>query len=210
MNILEITIQRRAGQVAPVVAEYRQSSGLPVRNEGRLELAAEDLLVHGTPLDYGRTLGKALFRDDVRDAFARALAQAGERLHVLLFVEDETLTAWHWERLCAPLDGSWDFLSLNQRTPFSLYLPSVTDRRFPPIGRRDLRALIIAASPADLEQRFGLKQFDVVSAVAGVRAGLGDMPHACLLYTSSSTAGWRKMANSKATALIPKHSSQAL
>ena len=180
MNILEITIQRRAGQVAPVVAEYRQSGGLPVRNEGRLELAAEDLLVHGTPLDYGRTLGKALFRDDVRDAFARALAQAGERLHVLLFVEDETLTAWHWERLCAPLDGSWDFLSLNQRTPFSLYLPSVTDRRFPPIGRRDLRALIIAASPGDLEQRFGLKQFDVASAVAGVRAGLGDIRHTVL------------------------------
>ena len=90
------------------------------------------------------------------------------------------LTAWHWERLAAPIDGGWDFLSLNQRTPFSLYLPSVTDRRFPPIGRRDLRALIIAASPADLEQRFGLKEFDVGKAVAGVRAGLGEIPHAVL------------------------------
>ena len=51
MNVFEITIQRRAGGQAPVVIEYRQSGGLPVRNEGRLELAAEDLLVHGTPLD---------------------------------------------------------------------------------------------------------------------------------------------------------------
>ena len=180
MNIFEITIQRRSGDHTPVVVEYRQSGGLPVRNEGRLELTEEILNAQVTPLDYGRALGKALFRDDVRDAFARALAQAGERLHVLLFVEDEKLTAWHWERLAAPVDGAWDFLSLNQRTPFSLYLPSVTDRRFPPIGRRDLRALIIAASPADLEQRYGLKDFDVGKAVAGVRAGLGEIPNAVL------------------------------
>ena len=117
MNVFEITIQRRAGDQAPVVVEYRQSGGLPVRNEGRLELTEEVLNAQVTPLDYGRALGKALFRDDVRDAFARALAQAGERLHVLLFVEDETLTAWHWERLAAPLDGDWDFLSSTSAPP---------------------------------------------------------------------------------------------
>ena len=193
MNIFEITIQRRDGDQAPVVVEYRQSGGLPVRNKGRLELAEEDRQLYlteevfnaqVTPLDYGRTLGKALFRDDVRSAFDRALSQAGDRLHVLLFVEDETLSAWHWERLCAPVDGDWDFLSLNQRTPFSLYLPSVTDRRFPPIGRRDLRGLIIAASPADLGGP-GLKTFDVARAVAGVRKGLGDIPHAVLADTAA-------------------------
>ena len=180
MNIFEITIQRRSGDHTPVVVEYRQSGGLPVRNEGRLELTEEILNAQVTPLDYGRALGKALFRDDVRDAFARALAQAGERLHVLLFVEDDKLTAWHWERLAAPIDAEWDFLSLNQRTPFSLYLPSVTDRRFPPIGRRDLRALIIAASPADLEKHYGLPAFDVARAVAGVCVALGDIPHSVL------------------------------
>lgn len=180
MNIFEITVQRRTGDDTPVVVEYRQSGGLPVRNEGRLDLAAETLNAQVSALDYGRTLGKALFQDDVRDAFARALTQADDRLHVLLTVEDATLTAWRWERLAAPMDGGWDFLSLNQRTPFSLYLPSVTDRRFPPIGRRDLRALILAASPADLEKRFGLKAFDVARAVAGVRTGLGDIPHTVL------------------------------
>lgn len=180
VNIFEITVQRRTGDRVPVVVEHRQSGGLPVRNEGRLELVEEVLRAKVTPLDYGRALGQALFRDDVRDAFGRGLAHAGDRLHVLLFVEDEELSSWHWERLCAPLDGVWDFLSLNQRTPFSLYLPSITDRRFPPIGRRDLRALIVAASPADLEQRYGLKDFDVGKVVAGVRAGLGEIPHAVL------------------------------
>ena len=54
--------------------------------------------------------------------------------------------------LCAPLDGKWDLLALDQRVPFSLYLPSLADRRFPPIGRRDLRALILEANPAELSR----------------------------------------------------------
>ena len=180
MNVFEITVQRRVGDCAPVVVEFNQGVGLPVRNEGRLELTEETLNAQVTPMDYGCALGKSLFVGEVDRAFTRALAQAGDRLHVLLFVEDEPLTRWHWERLCGPIDGAWDFLSLNQRTPFSLYLPSVTDRRFPPIGRRDLRALIIAASPADLEQRYGLKDFDVGKAVAGVRAGFGEIPYTVL------------------------------
>ena len=163
MNVFEITVQRCVGGYAPVVAEFNQGGGLPVRNEGRLELAEEMLNAQVTPLDYGRVLGKALFRDDIRDAFTRALSQAGDRLHVLLFVEDGQLTAWHWERLAAPTDGGWDFLSLNQRTPFSLYLPSVTDRRFPPIGRRDLRSLIIAVNPLDPRKQFRLPDFDVTA-----------------------------------------------
>ena len=78
MNIFEITIQRRTTDHAPVVVEYRGSSGLPVRNEGTLELTEKDrqpylteevLNAQVTPLDYGRTLGKALFRDDMRSAF---------------------------------------------------------------------------------------------------------------------------------------------
>ena len=49
-----------------------------------------------------------------------------------LCVEDDGLKTLHWQRLCGPLDGGWSFLSLQQRTLFSLYLPAVTDRRFPP------------------------------------------------------------------------------
>ena len=65
---------------------------------------------------------------------------------------------------------------LNQRTPFSLYLPSLTDRLFPPIGRRDLRALVLAASPEGLEQ-YSLEHFDVESAVDSVKTSLGEIPY---------------------------------
>ena len=82
-------------------------------------------------------MGRALFGDKVLFAFAQALPKGDDRLHVLLFVEDADLKGLRWERLCAPLGDGWDFLALNQRVPFSLYLPSTTDQRFPPIGRSD-------------------------------------------------------------------------
>jgi len=65
----------------------------------------------------------------------RAAAEAksaGDALRVLLFVEAEDLRNLHWEQLHAPLDRGWDYLLLNQATPFSLYLPSQIERRFPP------------------------------------------------------------------------------
>ena len=71
----------------------------------------------------------------------QALARSEDRLHVLLFIEDPELKDLRWERLCAPLDGArWDFLAREQRTPFSLYLPSQTDRRFPFVANVITRA----------------------------------------------------------------------
>jgi hypothetical protein len=44
---------------------------------------------------------------------------------VLVSVESEELKTLRWEWLCGPVDGdAWDFLSLDQRVRFSLYLPS--------------------------------------------------------------------------------------
>ncbi len=56
--------------------------------------------------------------------------------------------------------------------PFSLYLPSTTDRRFPPIGRADLRMLIVVASPGGLSD-YRLTAFDEARAVQTVRVALG-------------------------------------
>jgi hypothetical protein len=128
---------------------------------------------------YGARLGLALFNDGVRDAFVQALAKTEDRLRILLFVEDPALRHLRWERLCAPLDGGWPLLALNQRLPFSHYLPSLTDRRFLPIDRRDLRALIMAASPDDLS-RYKMAHFDVGASVAGVQAALGPIPFTIL------------------------------
>jgi hypothetical protein len=184
MHLFEITIQRGAQGRWPVVAEETATGTfLPVRTEGVLQL---DLPTFETQLpgqvsllDYGTLLGQALFRDAIRDAFVQALAKSGGQMHVLLFVETEDLRGIRWERLCAPLDTSWRFLSLDQRVPFCLYLPSVTDRRFPPIGRLDLRALILVASPAGLE-RYGLAAFDPAAAAKSVCTALGEIPSAVL------------------------------
>jgi energy-coupling factor transporter ATP-binding protein EcfA2 len=177
MNTFEITVQRILGTDWPVVVEQSAAGAfLPVRHEGSLQLNLAELTSQSTPRDYGDLLGKALFRDQVRDAFVQALARSDDRLHVLLFIEDADLRTLRWERLCAPLAGRWDFLGLNQRVPFSLYLPSLTDQRFPPIGRRDLRALILVASPQDPENKYRLAPFDVATTVAGVQAALGEIP----------------------------------
>jgi WD40 repeat protein/energy-coupling factor transporter ATP-binding protein EcfA2 len=176
MNSFEITVQRKLGAFWPVVVEQGASGVfLPVRHEGNLQLDLVELTSQSTPREYGDLLGKALFRDEVRDAFIQALARSDDRVHVLLFIEDTDLRTLRWERLCAPLDGRWDFLGLNQRVPFSLYLPSVTDQRFPSIGRRDLRALILIASPDDPENKYRLAPFDAAATVAGVRAALGEI-----------------------------------
>jgi energy-coupling factor transporter ATP-binding protein EcfA2 len=180
VKLFEITIQRKWDEGWPVVVEQSQTGTfLPVRNEGRLALDEdsyqEHLLRQDTPLDYGSVLGKALLRDQVRDAFARARTESKDDLRLLLFVEDDELKTLHWERLCAPLDGGWRLLALDQRVLLSLYLPAVTDRRFPPFGRRDLRALILVANPKGLEE-YKLAPFDDAVTVAGVRAALDEIP----------------------------------
>jgi hypothetical protein len=180
MNTIEITVQRKSGDAWPVVAEQSAAGVfLPVRNEHVLQVNLEDfkaqLYAATSAKEYGTLLGQALFREEIGGAFQKALAKSDDRLHVLLFIEAADLKALRWERLCAPLDGGWDFLALNQRVPFSLYLPSMTDRRFPPIGRRDLRALVVVANPDGLDQ-YKLAPFDATATVAGVRAALGEIP----------------------------------
>jgi energy-coupling factor transporter ATP-binding protein EcfA2 len=158
----------------PVVAEhYRLGNLLSVRNEGRLELAGEPF--SPVPRSYGTALGQALFRDGIRDAFVRARNESLDgTVHVLVFVEAEELKIWRWEWLCAPFDGGrWDFLSLDQRALFSLYLPSFADRAYPPIGRRDLRALVVVASPDDPGKRYSLASFNVNENVLRLQAAFG-------------------------------------
>ncbi len=184
MNIFEITIQRKYQDRWFVVTEYTKTGELPIRRQGILKLNSLDnfaelgeLLLQ--PRKYGEMLGKALFYEDVRDAFVEALAHFegsqdnNECLHVLLQIEAEDLRELRWEKLCAP--KNWNFLTLNQRTPFSFYIPAIVERRFPPIGRRDLRALVVVASPEGLD-KFQLAHFDVGETVTSVKQALGEIP----------------------------------
>ncbi len=145
--------------------------------DGVLRLAKDELEdLQGMallPQRYGEKLGAALFDGPVGIAFAQAREASEDRLRVLLVVEAPDLRHLRWERVFAPFDGgaTWDFLALRQQAPLSLYVPSVADRRFPPIGRDDLRALVLAASPPGLGR--DLPPFDVSAAVRGVREALG-------------------------------------
>ncbi|WP_129630530.1 CHAT domain-containing protein [Candidatus Oscillochloris fontis] len=181
MDTFEITIQRRDGTGWPVIVEQSHPQSLtPERSEGRLHFNLEELRgLEVQPLAYGRFLGEALFHGSIHDAFRRALARSEDRLRVLLFIEDAELRGLRWERLCAPIDADWPILALSQRAPFSRYLPSLTDRRFPQIGRQDLRMLIVAASPANMS-RFRLEPFDVAAAVSGVQRALEGLPTSLL------------------------------
>ncbi|BAY91237.1 MULTISPECIES: nSTAND1 domain-containing NTPase [unclassified Tolypothrix] len=182
MNTFEINIQRKSANHWPIVVEHsRPGELLSSRSEGILELTSADLekltSLLGQPKDYGTFLGKAIFKEEIRDAFVSALRDSDATVRVLLFIEaeDKEIRTLRWERLCANIDDGWHLLSLEQRTPYSLYIPAITDRRFPPIGRRDLRALILVASPQEIE-RYKLDSFDVEAAVSGVRQALGKIP----------------------------------
>lgn len=171
----EITIQRQVEGFWPVVVEQdRPGSLLPLRTEGRLVLDPLEVTSQPSPREAGTLLGRALFQEAVRDAFIEART-SGE-LRVLLQVEDAALRALGWQRLCAPRSGGrWDHLALDVATPFALHLPSLADRRFPAIGRRDLRALVVVASPEGLGE-YELEPFAAAAAAEAVRSALGEIP----------------------------------
>ncbi|MEK8020928.1 MAG: CHAT domain-containing protein [Candidatus Parabeggiatoa sp.] len=182
MNTFEITIQRKSTESWPIVVERKpQGVLLPIRHESTFQLNQTDLeelrSLLRQPKDYGTFLGKKLFQGEVRVAFDRAWGESKDGLRILLIVEAEDieLKTLRWERLCAPKDGQWNFLRLDQGLPFSMYIPASTDKRFPPIGKDDLRALVLAASPENLG-KYRLDAFDVEASVAGVREALGDIP----------------------------------
>ncbi|MFV9506056.1 MAG: CHAT domain-containing protein [Oscillochloridaceae bacterium umkhey_bin13] len=171
MATLEITVRMGREGGWPVVADFSSSDDpLPSRDEGFLQLDLADLREYAYQARrYGEVLGAALFKGPIRSSFERALAKAGTAdLHLLLFVEDPALRQIRWERLCVPADQGWQLLATYQRVPFVRYLPSQTDRRFPPIARHDLRALVVAASPATSHDDWGLPLFDELAAVQGV------------------------------------------
>jgi hypothetical protein len=181
----EITILRKSHDRWPIVVRIKQLDGLTTHTEGNLQLSEDEwnkLIQHQeNEKEYGKLLGQALFQNEMRDAFIRAYSKSSQDrpLRILLSIEvDHTdeLRTLHWQRLCVPIDasGEWNLLARDQRVPFSLYIPTIIDRRFPPIGRRDLRALVLVASPSNLG-KYSLAPFDEKEVVKSVKLALGDI-----------------------------------
>jgi hypothetical protein len=170
-----ITIQAKLGASWPVVVAVAQDNQLSAKVDGTFAPELGELLEESDPRAYGTRLGQALFRGGVRDAFIRALAGGSGPLHVLLTLEAADLRGLQWENLCGPIEGVDGFLGLDQRIAYSRFLTSAVSRRLRPLRRADLRALIVVASPVDLDA-FGLQPFDAAAAVAAATATLG-MPY---------------------------------
>lgn len=183
MSEFKITVQYQTRDGYPAVAEFSQPDRYVVRAERRLRIGEDELLELRICTDaqaYGRQLGETLFQGSILEAFIRARANSADRMHVLLCIEAPELRALNWERLQAPLDdGRWDFLALDQRVPLSIYTPSSADRRFLAFGQRELRALIVAASPRRLAD-FGLSPFSALDTVMRVGISLGSIPYSTL------------------------------
>lgn len=166
---------RGGGPPWPVDVELRAGDSLPIAASGELDVDREALLAATDPHEHGVILGKALFRDAVRDLFVQAAVRRSTPLHVQLAVAAEALRDLAWETLCAPLDGAWRELGLDQRVAFSRSVPSAADRDLPILQPRDLRALAVIAEPRGLD-KFKLGPVDAPAALAALRRGLGDVP----------------------------------
>lgn len=185
MSIFEITIQPQQKLTKwPVVVKFEDQDKLPIERNGILQLSEDDQqklsMLRHQPKDYGTFLGKALFQGELFHAFRGAFTKSQKLMRVLLAVnveESDWLKTLHWERLCVPIDGSWEYLALNQRLPFSQYIPtSNLDRSYPTIDQADLRALVVVANPENLE-RYSLISFDnVATIVSELRQALGNIP----------------------------------
>jgi len=177
MPTLELTLQRKTDSGYPIIAALTRPGGfLPLRREGTLTLDIPALAeFQYDPLAYGTALGQALFVDEIRDTFVKALGD--EPLRVLLSIEAPDLRALDWHRLAAPFDGRWRCLAAQQNTPFSLAVPSPASAHFPAIGRHDLRALLLVAGPESLSGDYKLAPFDVAATIASIQEALGNIPY---------------------------------
>jgi len=184
MSIFEITIQnQRTPTEWPVLIKIELQDKLPIQKNGTLQLSENyeeklSMLLH-QPKEYGIVLGKALFRHELYSAFREAFVSTHKLMRVLLTIDTENseqLKTLHWERLCAPIDNSWEHLALNQRLPFSQYLPtSNLDRSYPVISQSDLRALVMVANPENLE-KYSLAPLDVATTFSGLKQAFGNIP----------------------------------
>lgn len=180
-NILELTVQSTTlPGVYRLKADWNRP-GDPVSAERNFQLAESELLEAALdPVAYGFVLGKALFAENIRDLFTLSLA-ADAPVRVLLAVEVPELQVWRWERLAGPFDGeNWRSLLPNLRTPFSLYVPTTTERRFPPLQEDQLKVLVVVASPSPGHRL--VSPFSKELAIGAVRAGLGTLPRDILAH----------------------------
>jgi hypothetical protein len=133
------------------------------------------------PIDYGRKLGAAFFTDELKAEFTRfrSLAQSQlSTLRVRISIEASApeLHSLHWETLPDPAIGDLP-LFMGDNTVVSRFLASGIDSR--PVRlrpRTDLKALVVVANPAALDEYDGLAPVDVPAQLAAAKEVLEGDP----------------------------------
>ena len=144
---------------------------------------------------YGQYLSQSLLADPaLSTAFAQARTAAQSRevpLRLRLFIGPTAteLHSLHWETLRDPQDGSP--LLTSEHLLFSRYLSSLDWRPVGPRPRADLRALVVVASPINVNdyQQGGesLPPVDSNGELERAQAGLGSIPVTLLVRGDRTT-----------------------
>ncbi len=185
MSSLEITIQNKSDNKWPIVFRHKATKdGLTNWEYGFLEIPPT-LLNSQSYLfsNYGEQLGKSLFSNDLFQRFKKAESSAqslGQKLRVQIIIESKELRMLHWEKLNAPFNHGWDYLILNQSTPFSIYLPSQIERFFPPLGKKNLSVLALVSGPKNLEGDYNLDPIDKYKIIDNLKLAFPSIPHTIL------------------------------
>ncbi|HLA97789.1 MAG TPA: CHAT domain-containing protein, partial [Anaerolineales bacterium] len=178
-NSLMVVVSQETEGVFPLQATFYPAGGHPTHAGGNM-LMTEELMralrqAEYEPRLYGELLGRALFTGELMRLYVQARAQSQQRLRVLLELRDLSLYAFHWERLCAPLDDDqhWEMLCLQQRTPYAVQLPSPVLRNVTPRKAwNELRALVAIARPENLSE-YDLADFQAEEAASLLGDALG-------------------------------------
>ncbi|MBV9583213.1 MAG: CHAT domain-containing protein [Chloroflexi bacterium] len=163
----------------------RAGSGAPTDESGTASFDLKELAATANDQEaYARLLSQQFYADPaVRSAVDRAIALSARdaddvRLRVQLEIGPDVpeLSALRWEML---RDPSGVPIATSDRILFSRYLPSAALRSLPARSVAEMRALVVIASPARIEQAkpegVALERIDVKAELSRVAGSLQDM-----------------------------------
>ncbi len=106
---------------------------------------------------YGEELGRQLFENtqlgEQLTELRTVIDAKGARWRFRLRLEDPSLEALQWERLCVRENDVWAPIGSAADRPFSRYVPVTDWKPATPITKRPINVLLVYASPANLAKR---------------------------------------------------------
>ena len=178
---------RRVGETWPVVARWTTSEWVDSHAQGQLALDLKALATASPDAVWRKPLGRAVFRDGVRDPLpeGQGLRQPCCTWSLSMEADDLRTLRWDspWPPLLAPGAGGvdrWSAAVLDRQVPLAVH---VAEPERPPVSRpitrsRPPAALIVVANPPESND-FGLDRFDEARRRRGRGRRSGRPPPRC-------------------------------